>query len=497
MNWKARHFTLPLAILLAACIARLWLAPLSSSFWVDEMVTAFVVHYGPAHPSLAVAPQVPASIYYVLPRAAESLWGFSEAIYRLPSVLLMGIALWLIARLSIRLIHPESGWLAVFACLALQGISYEADDARPYALAIAVASAAMLFLVRWLDYNRSIDAALFVVFAALLWRVHLINWPVYGVFAMYAIARLIARETPVSVAKALAIFILLAAALVPVGIRALALAREAAAHVIVPPPHFRELRNALKLGLPLALGGSAAFVSRVRGWTHPKSVQWTTTVLILGWWLWQPLAIFLFSKLTGESLFVSRYLSVALPGVALTAVLAVSYYLPSYAWRPAAVVFGLWVLIFMGAWNHRQIAHGNSDWRAASAQVNQLGWGPSTPVIFPSVFIEARPPVWRPDYPLPGFLYCHLLTYPISGKPYLLPFEDSPEAEQYATTLASGVLQSAGKFAIYGGDRNVWTWQKWFEERPELAGWSNRLLGPFGDVEVAVFESPLSASSPH
>jgi len=30
---------------------------LRSSFWVDEMVTAFVVHYESAHPSLIVAPQ--------------------------------------------------------------------------------------------------------------------------------------------------------------------------------------------------------------------------------------------------------------------------------------------------------------------------------------------------------------------------------------------------------------------------------------------------------
>src|SRR3984885_8416606 len=89
-----------LGVLLAACITRLWLMPLPSSFWVDEMATVFVVHHGPEDPSFAVAPQVPDSIYYQLPRAAESLFGFSEAAYRLPSVLLMGLALFLIGRLA-------------------------------------------------------------------------------------------------------------------------------------------------------------------------------------------------------------------------------------------------------------------------------------------------------------------------------------------------------------------------------------------------------------
>src|SRR5580698_8109397 len=95
-----------LILLLAVCIARLWLMPLPSSFWVDEMVTAFVIHYGAAHPSLAVAPQVTATVYYWLPRAAESLFGFSEIVYRIPSLLALGAALWLIGLLASRLVHP-------------------------------------------------------------------------------------------------------------------------------------------------------------------------------------------------------------------------------------------------------------------------------------------------------------------------------------------------------------------------------------------------------
>ena len=108
--------------------------PLPSSFWVDEMVSAFVIHFGPPHPSLAVAPQVTETIYYWLPHAAERLFGFSEVVYRVPSLIVLGIALWLIARLAARLIHPRAAWFAVFACLALKGFDYQADDARPYAL---------------------------------------------------------------------------------------------------------------------------------------------------------------------------------------------------------------------------------------------------------------------------------------------------------------------------------------------------------------------------
>ena len=69
---------------------------------------------------------------------------------------------------------------------------------------------------------------------------------------------------------------------------------------------------------------------------------------------------------------------------------------------------------------------------------------PGLPVLCPSPFIEARPPVWQPDYALPGFLYCHLPVYPFRGKQYLLPFDDSPEAERYVTSLARGADSGVG-----------------------------------------------------
>jgi len=53
---QANRYFWALSVLLAAALFKLWILPLRSSFWVDEMVTAFVVRYGSAHPSLSVAP---------------------------------------------------------------------------------------------------------------------------------------------------------------------------------------------------------------------------------------------------------------------------------------------------------------------------------------------------------------------------------------------------------------------------------------------------------
>jgi hypothetical protein len=435
-----KRLNLLLALVLLLSIARLWIISLHTSFWVDEMVTVFVVHHGPDHPSLAIAPQVSKSIYYAVARAADSLFGVSEAGYRLPSILAMALMLLLIARLAARLIHPGAAWFAVFACLALRAVNTEAADARPYALGMCVSVAALLFLVNWLDSNRWIPAAGFVVFGALLWRVHLLYWPIYFVFAVYAIVRRARGETKVSWMTMSLTFTALAIALAPVAMDALPILHEAHAHVFVPAPTWIQLIYALKPSLLLAALAIAVVLDRLlRQWKPtsepstqtPKepstlaSVSPSSVYLILAWWLIHPISLFIFSWVTGDSVFIPRYLSVALPGAAAAATLAAAVFISpvgsTQRWKYAALTLGAGVLLFVGNWQHPWTPHAPSDWRNASRAVHALA-GADTPVICPSPFIEAKSPVWTPDYPLPGFLYSYLSVYPTGGRQFLFPF---------------------------------------------------------------------------
>jgi hypothetical protein len=492
---RERILNLLLGLLLAACITRLWLMPLPSSFWVDEMATVFVVQHGPHHPSFAVAPQVPDSIYYQLPRASQRLFGFSEIAYRLPSVLLMGIALFCIARLSARLIHPGAAWFAVFVCLSMRGINDQAADARPYALGTCIAASSLWFLIRWLDSGHWRDAALFIATAALLWRVHLLFWPFYVVLSVYAVTRLLRHETRPGWLPTIAVFAVLGLTLLPVMIDAISLFRQATAHVIVALPTLRDLRISLKFGLILICGGGAFVLSRLFHWPRgPVAVGLSPMALIAAWWLVQPLALFAVSSVTGSSMFVARYLYLGLPGAVLAATLAAACFIPPDWWKPLAVVFAAGVLLMLGQWLQRWPMHHGSDWRLAAHTVDRwAGNDPDTPVLCPSPFIEARPPVWQPSYALPGFLYCHLPVYPFRGKPYLLPFDDSPEAERYALSLADGPLSRSGRFLIYGGFGNVRYWRNWLSIQPQFSTWHRERLGLFGDVLVELFEKPHPA----
>jgi Dolichyl-phosphate-mannose-protein mannosyltransferase len=482
-----RRWIAPLVLVLALCIVRLWLMPLGGSLWADETATYFVVHFGGGHPSLAVAPQVVQSIYYWLPWMAEKVGGFSEVVYRLPSVLAMGGALFLIARLARRLIHPGAAWFAVFLCLSMRAFNFETNDARPYPLGTLVATAGVLFLVRWLDCGRWPDAASFVVFAALLWRVQLVYWPFYLVFALYACVRLVGRETPVGWPGAAAVFAVLGVALLPVALQALALVATGREHVIAPLPPPRVLFYSLEPGLFAVCAGGVWLVARLLRWPRVSwPVSLSSLALTITWWLCPPLALFAFSWLTGQSLFVARYYSLLLPGAALTGTAIVARFIPVWRWPAMSAILGAGVLLWVGDWSRPVPGYHNGDWRGAAQTVNARVLDAETPVICASPFIEGRWPVWHPEYPLPAFLYAPLAAYPIRGHVYTFPYESSPPARRYAATLLH-TLGSSRRFFLYGNDTSVRPWQQWFERSLPRA-WTDRRLGPFGIVGLVEFD---------
>lgn len=483
--------TLLLGLTLLLCIVRLWVVPLPSSFWVDEMGTAFVVHHGASDASLRPAPQVADSVYYLLPKLAARVAGSNEISYRLFSLFAMAGTLIAVGAIARRLIHPIAGWFAVFACLAFRDFNYEAADARPYALGSCVLACALLRLIRWLDSGRMRDAFLFALAASLLWWVHLVFWPFYILFFVYAVFRRRTSDTTVSWRNLISVFAFVAAATLPVAIRALALAHNAGDHVILPAPTFNDLLGELKLSLIAEAFCAVFLIARYFAWKPSQTPASSASILLIaGWWLIDPLMLYAFSLITGQSLFVPRYMYLAIPGAVLTGVLCVSTLVRAEHWKKLALGVGVAVLLLGGHWNHLWPAHDKTDWKAAAIALRGWTAGQDVPVICPSPFIEARPPEWRPDYPLSGFLYAHVAYYPTGGHVYPFPYESSPQAEGYARLLSRETLSRAQRFAVYGSDQSVRFWRAWLSARPELDSWSNRILGSFGGVQIAVFTRP-------
>lgn len=486
MSPVPRYYTPLLWLLLALFIACFWLPLLSESFWLDETVTAFILRHGSTHPSLSAAPRLDQTIYYWLPRASQSLLGFSEFSLRLPSLLVTLVGLLLIYRIAVRLIHPLAGWLTVFFCFIPHQFTAQATDARPYGLGTTVALAAMWFLIRWLDHAKWLDAVLFALCAALLVRVHLIYWPFYAVFSAYALVRFRRSETPVSGRALAVVWIAVLTLLVPLIPVTLDLLHNEAAHVVIDQPGWKTIFTGFWIPVVAAGAAAALLLARLCRWERVRGPgPVSRLVLIAMWWLWQPAFLLASSLVTGNAVFLPRYFSLAIPGMALAGALAIGVFIPDRFWRPAAIVLagGLAAMHFVKEFPPSRHSH----WREAAAEVGKLTRGSITPVLCPSPFVEARSPVWTPQYALPGFLFAHLDAYPIREIPALLPSAVEPEGKRYARTVLIEKIVPAGRFVLYGGGYGVNHWAAWLTEQPELDDWEHRLVGVFGDVEVVLF----------
>ena len=182
-----------------------------------------------------------------------------------------------------------------------------------------------------------------------------------------------------------------------------------------------------------------------------------------------------------------RYLGIALPGIALAIGGGVALFLPAEKWRPISLALGAGVLIFMGSWNRLWPPHHNSDWRGAAETLTQMPLPAGLPVICPSPFIEARPPVWRADYPIDSFLYSHPLVYPFRESCIRSPTNAHPKRNAMHNGCGRAALSSAPAFVLFGQAPAVNSWREWFRSRSETAACTTAKWDLFGDVGVGLF----------
>lgn len=476
-----------LVLLLILCLGRMWIMPLPSSFWLDEAATVMLAQH-PDDASFNVAPQLSATIYNAVPRTVHRLIGDTEIDYRIPSLLLAGLALWFVARIAARLIAPEAAWFAVFGCLCIADFNFYAGDVRPYAMGIFVATAGMWLLLRWMDSGTWRDAALFWLLAALLWRVHLAFWAFYPVFLLCGLLRMAGRDRRATWPQALAVVSATIVSLIPVALQALALFRSADTHVVARVVGLHYFSTSLAWEEVAGVGASAVVAGLIWRKQRDRTPALASVAIVGLWWLGMPVLLLAVSRLTGTGMFLIRYVSPALPGAALAATALAAFFVPARLWKPAAALLAVGALAVAGHWEALWPNHARyEDWRTMAGIADLAATSPDTPVVVPSGFAEGIRPNWTPDYQVPGFLYSQFYVYPVRGRIIPFPFSTAPEDEVYMKHLAADTLGRGDRFILFGGGENAHKWVNFLLQLPELAGWRmNYRLS--GGLLVAVFD---------
>ncbi|MGH2636353.1 MAG: glycosyltransferase family 39 protein [Actinomycetota bacterium] len=477
-----------LLVVLGAGVVLLWIAPIFSSFWLDETITAWIVDDGfgeMLRRAFDHQPMFPT--YYMVAWVARSVGGASEWVLRIPSLLAMALASVALARLGTRLFDRETGLLAAIVFAISAPGAYAATDARPYALGLLALVVATLLLVRWLDTRNRWAAAGFAVAAALVVYVHYLLAAALVAHVVYAVR----RRRAVGWAALLAVgvgFLVLLLPLAPWFLDTY----DRRSSLSLTPGTLRGV--ALSLAPPTIVAALliGAFLSgrAVRAEATDLRAGRDELLLLATWASAPPILLFVASRVTGTGVFTPRYLLSALPAIALLAGAGIRMLRPARARRTTMAIFFFLTVLVVGSIAHTTDAGRLEDWRGAARAANALVTDPTTPVILQSGLIESgdvellTDPEWLP------YLLAPTTPYPIGGRIMAAPFDISAPEQGYLEEL-SRRLEGATRVVFVSRESAIAV-LGWVEGRLAASGFRSRLIGRFGDLAVVTLERSTS-----
>lgn len=473
-----------LSIVTAVVIGSLWLVPLSSSLWLDELGTWWVVKDGlgdAVHRALTFHGQSP--LYYLIVWAARAVGGNSEVVLRLPSLIATAASAILLYRLARTLIGREAARLAVLVFAATNVVAFEASEARPYAMATLAVIGSTYALVRWLDdgrrWSRALVYALLAV--AVVWMHYLFALALVPQ-ALYALVRLRRGETEASARRLAAVAVIVTAGIVPLAIQLASLwGRRSSlsipidgtvqdlAIVLLPPV----LVASLFLGTLLA-----RLQDRVR--IAPALARSSTLVLLGSWLLFPVVTLFLVSALTPVTVLALRYFASVAPAAAMFAGWAIASMEPAAVRRIVAVMLVLLSVLAYGA-----TLKNKEDWRGTAAFERENA-GPDTIVLLHPALVESAQLDWFSDPERRSYLLSVQSYYPMEGRVTPMPYILDNAARDYLEGLVTGELAGVDRFLLVTRYPQV-PFRDWLDGRLTPEGYGSKVIGTFGVIQVVEF----------
>ncbi len=454
------------AILATLAIIRLWVFPLNSSFWLDETVTFWSAYKGIAA-AVARSQFWPGQnlCYTLLAATAIRVGGPSEVMLRLPSLLAAIATAWLLFRLGTRLFDQETGMLAVIVFVSSEGMTKEASNARPYAIALLLVVAATLLLVRWLETGRLTDILAYIILAAAIIYFHILFATIYLVHAAYALYG-VRHNTQVRWRTMIIVVALIGLLILPLVWNVIHGGHASSRSSWAGTPSSAGPLSAL---MPATLSASifAGLLVSVffRGVSLPSFPEMPrkTAILLVSWLAIPIVALYLVSRFTDFKVFVERYYLPALIAQALIVGWGIRGLVPARMrlWVATCIVFG--ALVSFGGLHFKVTTH-HEDWRAVASIVRRAGVNNDTPILFGTGLIETATVHWDahidPDSPL----LCPLSKYPVPGRVILVPNELNQVSVRYLDDVVSTILEPSQQFVLITREQGD-VFKAWFVGR--------------------------------
>ena len=484
------------ASFLALAIFRFWLAPLPSSYWLDETGTAWAVKDG-LRQMLARIQEWPTitPLYGLFVLAASAIGGTREYVLRLPSLLAVMGATVFVYLIASRLMNRTCAYSSVVLFICSDMVIFAATDARPYGMVLLAMTCSTYALIRWLDSGTFAAGLAYVFTAAAIPHLNIFSPLVLIAHALYIYKRMQtdARVRIGQVIVCVAAVILLTIHLVPA---ILQLFHSRGVYSFADRPSFYDFAEVMfPPVMMLGLGAGYLTARLFKGGFEHCAVKLDSAGLWLACGFFTPvLVLFVLSRAGSNSMFVPRYMIASQVGFALLGGCLIGTITSSGVRAVVNTCVIVCALFASDNLSHFWPRHAGEDWRGAIATARAAVQKRDMPVLIQSGFVEASAERFDFAQPLPTYLLAPLVVYGTPGKGIVLPYRLDAAAQRYLETSVVPLLQKSDSFLLITRGTSS-SYVNWLAVKLGLS--DIRPLGNFGAVEVIECKNsgPIAATS--
>lgn len=466
----------------------MWFLAIRAPLWLDETLAYWQVSGGFGR-IWSRSAQMPSSIGYLYTLwFAKSILGSQEIALKIPSMLAMLGAVYVLFRSVRELYDQETAYIACIFVALTYNVVFAATDARPYAFALLATNLATFAFIRWMAQVQMRQAIQFGAAAAVILYFHYLFGAVLPAFAIYY---LVARVGSIKkdlrqVAAMLATFVLVA---LPLVYRVASLYHTRETHVVQPQPHpvLVALMTLAPLQLLIGFVITAFLAALVRKIRLPGREGFPA--ILLGPLLaLVPIVVFLgVSAVTPVHLVIPRYLTVIAPGSALTWALLTKQ-IDSPLLRKlfcAGLVLVTVIEAYPSPLSRKHMINFKQAHAFVNANVAENGDRDELPILECSAFIESDFEPMPTDRDGENALFSQLAYYPIDAPAMMLPMDLNDETIRVGTQTVLAAAKRRQRFLLIVPPTSYPTAQ-WFINNSRGI-FTDHLLGEFNEIIVIEF----------
>jgi hypothetical protein len=460
-----RDLRLILILLIGAFVLG-WLPRLFWGFWTDEAGTYWMAIEGWRAAIERTTNWPGQSVLYSILESFFAIKGPSQEFWlRVPSIAAVVVATWQLKRIAELIVHRNAGWLAVLPFVCAPDIIEFGTSARPYALALAASLASFRYLLEWQEMNgpqagRWYTLGKYLAASILTLHSHYLFAFIFAIQGAY-LAFCSLRGRRMGLALPLAAVIVLPVSLVPVlgSLRFTAKTTGDFAHAAKPPfPQLFQLCFPPLLFLGAGLGVLMLLASARNLKWRPAPVRPEFAFLVLTWLTLAPITFFLVSRLTENSIFAARYLLFTLPAFSLVIAWAAAG-LERQEWRLTLLVAMFAASVLHPGVLMRTFQESPASWRPPLEQIAHASPNEAAPVFVASGMANSGGLDWKEHNPATSSLYSPLTAYPIVNRTIPLPYQFSPEVQDFIRVkLQSELSKEPRLWLLAASDSQLASW---------------------------------------